>query len=114
MHIKGISDPFIRRLLIERDREGPFRDLTDFCARLEVEGSQLDLLIRIGAFRFTGKSKSELLWEKNAVFNPRLQREPSLDLFARTVPDHDFSLDTQLNHRPRPPPQFTGVGSGLR
>ena len=87
-------------MVLNRQREGVFDDLTDFCNRVEVESSQLELLIRIGAFRFTGKTKAELLWEKNAVFNPRLRREPSLDLFVRTAPDHDFRLDETPNHRP--------------
>ncbi|MGB3800305.1 MAG: hypothetical protein WA952_10870, partial [Lewinella sp.] len=90
----------IHRLLVERSQHGSFRDLTDFCARVDVESSQLELLIRIGAFRFTGKRKSELLWEKNAVFNPRLKKESSLDLFARVVPDQDFHLDETPNQRP--------------
>ena len=100
IHVKGISEQLVHRLLVERGQHGPFRDLTDFCTRVDVESSQLELLIRIGAFRFTGKRKSELLWEKNAVFNPRLKRESSLDLFVRVAPDHDFQLDEAPNHRP--------------
>jgi DNA polymerase-3 subunit alpha len=98
-HLKGISKQLARNLLLERQRGGSFRDLADFCDRVEVESSQLELLIRIGAFRFTGRTKSELMWEKNAVFNPRLRLEPSLDLFVRTAPDHDFLLDETPNER---------------
>ncbi len=100
IHLKGVSEQLIHRTVLARQQEGDFEDLTDFCARVEVESNQLELLIRIGAFRFTGKRKSELLWEKNAVFNPRLSRESSLDLFVRSAPDHDFQLDETPNHRP--------------
>ena len=100
IHLKGCSERLVHQLVLNRQREGVFDDLTDFCNRVAVESSQLELLIRIGAFRFTGKTKSELLWEKNAVFNPRLKRESSLDLFVRTAPDHDFHLDETPNHRP--------------
>ena len=100
IHVKGLSEQLVHRVLLERKDGGPFHHLSDFCARVTVEGSQLELLIRIGAFRFTGRSKSELLWEKNAVFNPRRRRECSLDLFARAEPEHDFRLDQTPNHRP--------------
>ncbi|WP_170067633.1 DNA polymerase III subunit alpha [Neolewinella xylanilytica] len=100
IHVKSVSEQLVHRFILERKQHGPFRDLTDFCARVDVESSQLELLIRIGAFRFTGKRKSELLWEKNAVFNPRLKKASSLDLFARVAPDYDFPLDEAPNHRP--------------
>ena len=103
IHVKGLSERLVEQLVLERDLHGPFSDLTDFCNRTELEASQLELLIRIGAFRFTGRSKSELLWEKNAVFNPRLRREASLNLFALTAPTYDFPLDEQPNHRPGHP-----------
>jgi DNA polymerase-3 subunit alpha len=99
IHVKGISEQLILRLLLERERGGVYQSLTDFCARLEVDGSQLDLLIRSGAFRFTEKTKAELLWEKNAVFNPRLRREPTPELFAAAAPQQYFHLDLSPNHR---------------
>ena len=100
IHLKGAAEQLVHRLVLEREQHGPFRDLTDFCGRVDVESSQLELLIRIGAFRFTGKTKSELLWEKNAVFNPRLRRESSLDLFVTEAPERDFQLDDAPNERP--------------
>ena len=103
IHVKGLSERLSNQLVLERQLHGPFDDLTDFCGRVELEASQLELLIRIGAFRFTGRTKSELLWEKNAVYNPRLRREASLDLFARSAPAQDFVLDEQPNHRPGHP-----------
>ncbi|THH40254.1 DNA polymerase III subunit alpha [Neolewinella litorea] len=103
IHLKGVSEQLIHRTVLERHRAGAFQDLADFCARVDVESSQLELLIRIGAFRFTGKRKSELLWEKNAVFNPRLRRESSLDLFVTVAPEPDFYLDAAPNHRPNHP-----------
>jgi len=100
IHIKGISEQLMLRVLLERNRRGPFASLTDFCTRVRAESFQLDLLIRIGAFRFTGKTKAELLWEKNAVFNPRVKEEPALELFAVTAPPQHFALDFSPNHRP--------------
>jgi DNA polymerase-3 subunit alpha len=99
IHVKGISEQLILRILLERERGGRFISLTDFCARLQVDGSQLDLLVRIGAFRFTGKTKSELLWEKNAVFNPKVKQGPTSELFTISSPTQYFHLDLSPNHR---------------
>ena len=46
-----------------------YKDLQDFTKRVEISTKQIDLLIRVGAFRFTNKSKGELMWEKGAYFN---------------------------------------------
>ncbi len=71
VHLQGLERTTSAKVVAERARGGPFRSLADFTNRVDVDSSQLDLLIRIGAFRFTGLSKCELMWEKNAVFNPK-------------------------------------------
>ena len=103
VHVKGVNQALILRLLLERERGGPFRSLTDYCGRVATEAAQLELLIRCGAFRFTGRTKAELLWEKNAVFNPRVRREPLGELFAPAGPQQYFHLDLAANHRPGHP-----------
>ena len=40
-------------LIAERKAHGPYRSLVDFTSRVDVTPDQLDILIRIGAFRFT-------------------------------------------------------------
>jgi DNA polymerase-3 subunit alpha len=45
--------------------DGDYKSLLDFIERLEPAVAQLNILIRIGAFRFTGRNKKELLWEAN-------------------------------------------------
>ena len=61
--IRGINEDFVARLLAERRRAGVFSGLPDFCHRLSPPREQLVLLVRIGAFRFTGQSKKALMWE---------------------------------------------------
>jgi DNA polymerase-3 subunit alpha len=63
VHIKGLEQAFAERLLDERERCGVFKDLADFIERTAVQAEPLELLIRAGALRFTGKGKKELLWE---------------------------------------------------
>jgi DNA-directed DNA polymerase III PolC len=61
IHIKGLQQKIKETILDLK----PFRDLSDFIDRTHIGIEQLNTLIRIGAFRFTGKSKKTLLWEAN-------------------------------------------------
>ncbi|MTB49981.1 DNA polymerase III subunit alpha [Lewinella sp. W8] len=99
VHVKGFSERLALAIALEREQHGDFRSLADFCRRIEADGPQLDLLIRIGALRFTGRSKSELFWEKNAVFNPKAERESTPELFTLEAPRQYFRLDLSPNHR---------------
>ncbi|MDO8365729.1 MAG: DNA polymerase III subunit alpha [Saprospiraceae bacterium] len=67
IHVRGLESQLIRDIEQQRNEFGGFKSLDDFVRRVHVAPSQLDLLIRIGAFRFTGLKKSELLWEKSRV-----------------------------------------------
>jgi DNA polymerase-3 subunit alpha len=63
VHIKGLEQTFAERIVEARETDGPYAGLVDFIERTAVTPEQLDILIRAGALRFTGKSKKELLWE---------------------------------------------------
>ncbi len=81
IHLERLERTTAGKIVAERARGGAFRSLADFVSRVGIEGGQLDLLIRIGAFRFTGLSRSRLMWEKNAVLNPKVKLESSVSLF---------------------------------
>ena len=63
IHLLGLERKAITRLISEREKNGDFADLEAFIRRTGLGIEQLILLIRSGAFRFTGKNKPELLWE---------------------------------------------------
>ena len=63
VHLQGLEQNFVERFLAERTAHGPFRSLEDFIVRVPFKIEQLILLIRGGAFGFTKKTKSELLWQ---------------------------------------------------
>ncbi len=63
IHVKGLELAVIENLLADRDRRGPYATLADFIDRTAIGAEQLELLIRVGALRFSGKSKKQLLWE---------------------------------------------------
>lgn len=85
IHLSGLEKHLAHRIEHQRTQGGRFTDLADFVSRVNVSSEQLDLLIRIGAFRFTGRNKYELMWDKNAVFNPKDRYEASLLLFEETA-----------------------------
>ena len=82
VHLHQMERKVAHRIIHQRALGGPFRSLEDFVARVPISAEQLEILIRIGAFRFTGKNKYELMWEKNAVFNPKRGFNGSMNLFG--------------------------------
>lgn len=79
--VHGLESPLICRLVQEREQE-PFEDLTQFKMRCEPGLEQLKTLIRIGALRFTGKTRKALLWEAHALYSNRKNATKGLTLFT--------------------------------
>jgi DNA polymerase III alpha subunit len=67
-------------VLDERQSGGPFQGLADFRKRVTIKAAALALLIRAGAFDFTGRSRAALLREADAGKGcpppPRQDAEP--------------------------------------
>lgn len=63
IHLKSLETKVAQQISIERNRYGAYRSLNDFMRRVPLGLEQIRILIRMGAFRFTGKSKQKLLWE---------------------------------------------------
>jgi len=97
--IRGINEDFVARLLAERKRGGVFANLPDFCRRLSPLREQLILLVRIGAFRFTGLSKKALMWEAHLHTLEKVSVPSSGMLFFRDVsPTPDLPLLEEADH----------------
>ena len=71
VHLHQMEKTIARRIVLERQKNGPYQDLADFSSRVKIGREQLDILIRIDAFRFTGKNKYELMWEKSGVHDEK-------------------------------------------
>ncbi len=65
IHIQGLEDALLLRIINERYHYGSFLNLNDFMERTDAGLEQLNILIRVGALRFTSKNKKQLLWEAN-------------------------------------------------
>ncbi len=74
IHIQGLEDGLLLRIENERNHYGSFLNLYDFIERTGAATEQLNILVRVGALRFTGKNKKQLLWEAN--FLRRRRPEP--------------------------------------
>ena len=66
VHLQGLEAEFAQSIVNERITNGKYRGLADFMERLHPKMEQMTILIRSGAFMFTGKSKPTLLWEAHA------------------------------------------------
>lgn len=90
VHIDSFEYKTIQNILTERQGQGEFVSLSDFVGRLHIGLEQLILLIRIGAFRFTGKTKAELLWEAHMLLGSKPKTPPQPMLFRSH--EKEFSL----------------------
>jgi len=79
--IEHLENETIRNILIERYTNGSFNDLRDFIKRVSVSLEQLTILIRLNAFRFTGKNKKELLWDAHFILKKSKKTTPVKTLF---------------------------------
>lgn len=96
VHMKNLENQLAQTLVRERKANGPFAGLRDFLARVPVGLEQLIILIKINAFRFTGMSKKELLWEAHLLFHNNPKTVLPTSLFDEH--DADLPLDfSQLN-----------------
>jgi DNA-directed DNA polymerase III PolC len=81
VHLANLEGKTISAILEERNRVGLFKDLNDFVSRVNIGIEQIIILIRIGAFRFTGKAKKILLWEAHMLVNKTKPEPKPLTMF---------------------------------
>jgi len=92
VHISQLEKKLVSRILNEREDNGSFQSLEDFVSRIDIGREQLEILIRVGAFRFTGMNKYALMWEKNAVHNPQVKTSQAVQLFGIEGADYDLPV----------------------
>jgi DNA polymerase-3 subunit alpha len=82
VHLKGLEAELAKEIITERKRNGLYKSLEDFVNRTRITREQLTILIRIGALRFTGSSKVELMWNKNNFLRAKKEWNSSERLFS--------------------------------
>ncbi|MBK9146479.1 MAG: DNA polymerase III subunit alpha [Flavobacteriales bacterium] len=83
-NIKSLKGDTVQLILSERSRHGHFADLQDLLKRVPLGIEQARILIRVGALRFTGKSKPRLLWDLTLLHRPAAVSSDG-DLFITRV-----------------------------
>jgi DNA-directed DNA polymerase III PolC len=85
IHVAGLAEKLAKRLVHEREAHGDYQSLEDFVQRVQPGPEQLTLLIRVGAFAFTGKQKAPLLWESRMLTGTKQPDVKSERLFPLTI-----------------------------
>lgn len=96
-NIKSLTDGTVQQILHERQRNGPFADLADLLHRVPLHLEQARILIRVGALRFTGKSKPQLLWDLALLHTGFTNASAMADLFITKVEEPTLP---ELHHFP--------------
>lgn len=82
IHLKSLEAKVAREIAGERQRGGNYKSLDNFLRRITLGLEQIRILIRMGSFRFTGKSKQQLLWEAMLHFGTlKSHNKTTVDLF---------------------------------
>lgn len=93
--IQGFEAKYIEIITEERKLNGVFVSLEDFVKRSEISLEQCIILIRVGALRFTKKSKKEMLWEVHLLFGSKVRPNKHAELFA--VEHKDYAMPELVN-----------------
>lgn len=83
--ILGLERSVAEEIVYNREQYGPYQSLADFTGRIRLSPTQLEILIKVNAFRFTGRNKYQLMWEKSRVQPPASRWTSAGSLFD--VPD---------------------------
>ncbi len=78
IHIEKLDKKTATLIPDERSEKGPYKDLEDFVRRIPIGIETVKLLIYVGAFAFTEKSKGELALEAHMLLGKEVKQEPQL------------------------------------
>jgi DNA polymerase-3 subunit alpha len=91
IHIKALQENTMQLIVEERKAGGPFLHLQDLIERTQIGLEQLNILVSVGALRFTGKTKKQLLWEANFLQKKNKAHIPASESLFEEKPV-EFSL----------------------
>ena len=81
IHLKSLEQKIGKGIPKERERNGPYLSMENFVYRIPLGLEQINILIRIGAFGFTGKTKRTLMWEARLLFGEKKETRHSMTIF---------------------------------
>jgi DNA polymerase-3 subunit alpha len=86
IHLKSLETKVAKQIPDERLLHGEYKSLDNFLRRVDLGLEQVRLLIRVGAFRFTEKSKQRLLWEALLYYGDHKNRNRTTEDLFDTEP----------------------------
>lgn len=95
IHLKSLENKIAKRIPEERQQNGAYTSLDNFLRRIPVGLEQVRILIRLGAFRFTNKTKQRLLWEAMLYLssqNANKRKAQSTSLFDTEPKDYPLPV----------------------
>lgn len=90
--LHGLESKLALKIVEDRKNRGDYKSLENFIDRIPVGMEQLDSLIRINAFRFTGLDKRTLLWKGHMMLNSSPKKNAQESLFES--PKVSFDMPT--------------------
>ncbi len=99
-HLQGLDSKLAYRITKERLLNGSYKSVDDLVNRIPIGIENLDILIRINAFRFTGMDKRTLLWKGHFKTNRQIKRTAQRPLFDFDIKEFDlpeFSITSLEN-----------------
>lgn len=103
IHMNGFEVKTAEAIVEERNKNGKYKSLEELTKRVSISLEMLTLLIRIGALRFTGRTKKQLMWDMYAIMGHAKKTKPVVELFeapkrSYTLPDlHYEDLDNAID-----------------
>lgn len=90
--LNGLDSSVAQRIINDRKTNGLYQSLDDFIKRVPIGVEQLDILIRIDAFRFTGVDKKSLLWKARHILNHNQYGGEQKQLFDYAPQDYKLPV----------------------
>jgi error-prone DNA polymerase len=89
--VRTLGEEVAKRIVAERDRSGPYRDMVDLARRVGLTTAHLEALATADAFACFGLSRREALWAAGAAAQEREGRLPgtATGIAAPTLPGMD-------------------------
>ncbi|MGO4708861.1 DNA polymerase III subunit alpha [Chryseobacterium sp. 2TAF14] len=92
LHIERLEAAVKLFIPEERKENGDYKSLEDFVKRVNIGIETLQILIFVGAFRFTGKQKHELLIEARFLLSKNQYKTKIISLFDEPQKDYELPV----------------------
>lgn len=92
MHLEGLESRLAHFIVKQRQERGEFISLEDFINRIPIGIEGIQILIFIGAFRFTGKTKNQLLVIARLILVNFKPENRNLMLLQEPIKDYELPV----------------------